>query len=346
MKVLLLLVLIVGTLAQLPTDSCSLCTALVNGLEDYVSLNNPRTKESLMNGLQKIQNDVCPHIWGNYLTAQQCSDYISLYGSYVVDLFLSEAQSSSICKALGLCQSSTSDADYKIVFPSITNQSIVYQTPFTKVITAGSQYFFKFFLGNPKFEEELLWVELLRGDKAGCTFSLEISNKTDFTRTVNCTEKTCKCAEEISHPGRGVWYYVSINTTQILNPTLGCSFGLKATLRPPVPPPHFLMIHGFGILLIILPILLCFFFCCCCCVCLKRRCRSKGCRFSRRCGKQQEQVETGAIAMQPINAAAAVPETAVPMGYYYVPTFAGSYVPLSQDAQPVAYPQFVPVQQE
>jgi len=345
--ILLVLFLFGAAFAQsIPTDSCSLCNVVVDGLEKYLLLHTAKTQENLLAGITKIKDNVCPNLPVNaYLTSQQCTDYLRLYGPYVVELFVANSDPSKICGSLGFCQDIGAPIIYNMIFPTITDESVEYIVPFTKMSLRGEQEFYKIFLGHPAFAtEEMLFVELLRKDREACSIAMEVTNKTKYLHTIICDKNTtnCKCNDPIPHPGRGVWYYITLTSVQMSNQSRDCSFSLRAMVHN-IPRPAFFAHARWSILAIILPVLCCLSLCCCCC-CLRRKCRKAGgCRWSRGCKKEV------ALDMQPmgVQQVQQVQQEAAPIGYYYVPsTFAGQYMPVPQGSQPMVYPQFIPVTQE
>jgi len=343
----LLSFLLLGAFAQIPTDACSLCTVVVDGLEAYV-VNHVKSKENLMQGLTKLQNEVCPKLPASnaYFTAQQCSDYVRLYGPYVVDLMVANSDPSKICSTLGLCEDPAGLNQYSIVFPTITDSEVEYDVPLTKIENRGQQFFYKVFLAHPSFaEDEFLSVQMQRTDIEACGIAMEITNKTRYLQTVMCDSNTtaCRCVDNIPFPGRGVWYYITVTSIRIYDGSKQCSFSLKATVQN-MSHGHYRVFHV-NIFTIILPILCCL---CCCCCCVRRRySRGYACRFGKCKRNVVQQTEQSSVAVDMQEMPSSVDQNATPMGYYYVPTsFAGSYIPVPQNAQPVAYPQFIPVQQQ
>jgi len=303
-----------------------------------------------MNGLTKLQSEVCPKLptTNAYFTAEQCSDYVRLYGPYVVDLFLANSDPSKICSTLGLCQDPSGLNQYSIVFPTITDNKVEFDVPLTKVENRGQQFFYKVFLGHPSFDEpDYLSVQMQRADIGACSIAMEVTNKTRYLQTVMCDSNTtsCRCVDTIPFPGRGVWYYITVTSNRIYDSSKQCAFSLKATVQH-IPSGHYRIFHV-SIFTLILPILLCCL--CCCCCCLRRRySRGYACRFGKVCKRSVvHQAEPSNVAVDMQEMSSPVDQNATPMGYYYVPTaFAGSYIPVPQNAQPVAYPQFIPVQQQ
>jgi len=201
------------------------------------------------------------------------------------------------------------------------------------------------FLANPSFlHEDMMAIELLRQDLSACSLALEVTNKTTYLYTTICSPSVtnCKCLDYVIHPGRGVWYYVTITAHQMFNESK-CSFQLKTVVQN-IPmterSAHFIAIP------ILLPILCCCSLLCCCCCIARRKCRQSGaCRWKcrRSCNKTDKSVQS--VDLQPMPNQAG---DAQPIGYYYVPNaFGGQYIAVSQDPQQqFAYPQFVTIPQE
>jgi len=358
MKVIILLgVFLLGVLSQkapvLPTDSCSLCTTVVDGLETFLAQKGfVKNKENVMKGIQEIENKICtalPQATSQGITKHECLDYLKLYAPYVVELFLANSDPSKICSGLGLCKepvSASSGTEYEVVFPTLKEHSVEYEVPVTKVAHIGEQFFYKMFLANPAFlHEDMMTVKLHRANEKSCSLAMEVTNKTTYLYTTICSPSVtdCKCLDYVIHPGRGVWYYVTITAHQMFNQS-SCAFSVKNTVQNiPMTERTYLHVSLFSIMF---PIICCLSLCCCCCFVAKRKCRQSGaCKWKcqKMCKKSDKSVS---VDLQPMPNQAG-DAAAAPIGYYYVPNnFGGQYFPVPQDAQPFVYPQFVAVQQE
>jgi len=333
-----------------PTDSCSMCTVMIDGLEIFLARRGLKTKDIIKKGLLEIERIVCPVLphdaVPDKITRQQCVDYVKLYGPYVSEMFLKNTDPSKICTGLGLCAGNVASSaiDFTVLMPNITEHTVQFEVE-TK-IENGDQLMYKMFLANPGFlHEDMMAIQLTKKDVSACSVAMEVSNKTTYMYTVICSPNitNCKCLDYVIRPGRGVWYYVTI-TPISRDSKKDCSITLKATVSN-IPMTQ-QWSHHFTLLPILLPVLCCTLCLCCCCMAVRRRCRKAGgCKW--KCQKVCKISDKAvAVDMQPIPNQAG-DATAIPMGYYYVPNaFGGQYIPVSQDAQPFAYPQFIPVQQE
>jgi len=319
---------------QLPTDACSLCNLVVDGLEKFVS--QKISKQEIIKQLDIINKEVCTKIPANsYVSSEECSAYVTLYGPYFIDMLLSSTQPNAVCSSMGLCVDDNDKGEkYDIIFPHITESSIEYDVKQTTLALGGEQSF-KMFLGSPCFlSDERLSIFLNKYEKDNCGFSMMVTNKTNYSYNAISPPTFNNCTDKIYHPGRGVWYYitVAVNEKTLTNSISDCSFSIKSTVKnvPHVNPTVNVVSHT-NILLVILFPLLCVSIALCCCCCARRRCKSK-CRAMKNC--QAIQLET---------LEAATP-TEPPVGYYYVPVGAGQYIQVPQNmmAQQLPYP----VQQE
>jgi len=198
--------LIFGVCAQ-ELEACGVCTTVVQSLEGF--LIQHATKQELLKELAAISARVCENVPEKIATKEQCQSYVNLYGPYTIDLLLSEQNTESICSTMGMC--TDSNTHYKVVFPSISADSINYA--FTEEnIVADSVFNYKMFLANPSFLAEdnyELKVQLIKS--SGCDITLKITNKTDFVQTEICKQDH-NCDLVIRNPGRGVWYFLTIST--------------------------------------------------------------------------------------------------------------------------------------
>jgi len=79
-------------------------------------------------------------------------------------------------------------------------------------ILANTGYNYKIFLANPTFLNTNGYELVVKVNQiVGCDVSLKITNKTNFVETDVCNKEK-NCNMNISKPGRGVWYYITINT--------------------------------------------------------------------------------------------------------------------------------------
>jgi len=293
------------------------------------------SQQEILKQLDNIDKEVCTKIPTNsYVSSDECSAYVTLYGPYFVDMLLSQVQPNAVCSSMGLCEDDNDKGEkYDIVFPHITEGSVEYDIKQT-ALPVGGEHSFKIFLGSPCFlVDERLSFFLNKYEKESCGFSMAITNKTNYNFNANCPSTFNNCSDKIYHPGRGVWYYITVAVNEKISDALAtCSFSIKSTVKnlPHVNPNTNSVSHANIALVILLP-LLCVSVALCCCCCARRRCKSK-CRMQRSQAIQLETME------------AATPTVEHPVGYYYVPVGAGQYVQVPQNmmAQPFAYP----VQQE
>jgi len=320
---------------QLPTDACSLCTLVVDGLEKFVS--QKISKQEILKQLDIIDKEVCTKIPTNsYVSSEECSAYVTLYGPYFIDMLLSSTQPDAVCSSMGLCEDSNDKGEkYDIVFPHINEGSVEYDIKQT-ILPLGGEHSFKMFLGSPCFlVDERLAIFLNKFERDSCGFSMMVTNKTNYSRNIVSPSTFNDCGDRIYHPGRGVWYYITVAVNEKTSDSSStCSFSVKSTVKniPHVNPTVNVVSHTNILLIIALP-LLCVSVALCCCCCARRRCKSK-CRAMQNCK---------AIQLETMEAATPT-EQVQPVGYYYVPVGAGQYVQVPQNmmAQQLPYP----VQQE
>lgn len=337
MKVFLLLALIATSVAQQEWGTCSFCNFVVNNLAGYAS--KTVTKQDLLNTLTSVSKEVCPKMPKEFISAEECSSSISLYGPYAIDMILSQMEPAQICGNLKLCEAG-SDASYTVLFPTIDpkNEQVTYNFTQKDVKTKDQKFYYRMFLGSPAFlDQETLTVYL--SDNENVEFDFLVFNKQQFKYDVDCPAQSgVDCTVLAARPGRGIWYYVEITAKSFLynNAT---QFNLSAVVQNEVITNGVVMhqrtTHLIPIFLPILVIAACL--CCCCCVRRRRACK----RACRRQPQQESKEVQVAVDMQEM--------TQMPvMGYYYPPNgqmpFVPQYVPVSVQQMP--QPVFVPVQQE
>jgi len=329
MRVFLLLALFVGTFAQnIPTDSCSLCTLLVDGLESKVG--EKVSKADLMNQLDIIQSQVCTKIpaENQFLTPQQCVTYVRLYGPYVVELLLENTKTSAVCTTLGLCQDTTDGDQYDMILPTITDYMVEYDVKDTQVSSVGQQFRYKMFLGTPPFSgEDVLSVHIKKNVPKACSLKLELTNKSTEHPYTSATKD---CYTTVMNPGSGVWYYLTIEALE-LNAT--CTFSVKSTIKQaifvnPLPARSvvgIVLLPGIFMIAAVVAAL------CCCCAIRRRKCKSQ-------CNMKTQQTDVKSVELAPMQ------QTQTPVGYFYVPA-TGQYVQVPQVPQQMAYPEYYVVQE-
>jgi len=326
--------LCLGAFAQendIPTG-CSLCNIVVDGIESLIA--EKLSKDDLLNQLANINNNICPKIPSNsYLSSEECSSYVTLYGPYFIDMLLSSTQPDDVCSSLGFCQNSNSEV-FDIVFPRINDKIVEYDVK-QSTLVLGQEYGYKIFLGSPSFlVDERLSICLNKYEKDICGFSMAVTNKTNYNNLVVAPPAYNNGTAKIYHPGRGVWYYFTVSVNEKLDDSLpACTYSIKSTIKniPKIVPIGPNSMHANIVPIILLP-LLCLSVILCCCCCARRRCKSR-CRMQKAQDVQLEVME-------------AAPQTAaLPVGYYYVPVGPGQYVQVPQNSQPVVYPEYT-VQQE
>jgi len=202
--------LLAGIHAQVATEmgACGICTMVVNTLEE--SLGKAVTKETLMSELAAISARVCDNVPSKIATKEQCTSFVSLYGPYTIDMLLSDTKPASVCSTIGMCDA-TNTPSYQLLFPTISSEHITYSVTEDNVL-ADTVYNYKMFLANPTFLEKNGYELSVNVNQiTGCDVALKLTNKTNFVETDTCNkEKNCKM--NISKPGRGVWYYITITT--------------------------------------------------------------------------------------------------------------------------------------
>jgi len=301
------------------------------------------TKQDLLTALTSVSNEVCPKMPADYISAEECSSFISLYGPYAVDMILSQTEPTQICGNLQLCDSG-SDPSYTVLFPTIDqqNEQVTYTFNQKDVQTKGQKFYFRIFLGNPAFlDQETLTVAL--SEDINVNFDLLVTNKKEFQSEVDCPAQSgTDCNVFTANPGRGVWYYFEITAKSFMYDN-ATEFTLTATVQNEVITNEGAVLamqhqaHVFPIVLPVLVVALCLFLCCCCGIRRRRRqCqrRNPQCQLP---STQQVAVDMQEMAQMPT----------MPMGYYYAPNgqmpYMPQYVPVAMQNMP--QPVFIPVAQ-
>jgi len=285
-----------------------------------------------MNELDTIKSQVCAKIPQgiDFLTPQQCTTYIELYGPYAIDLLMENTKTSAVCNTLGLCQDSNEADKYQIILPTILSYMVEYDVKQT-VISSNGLFQYKMFLGTPPFPEtEYFYVEVFSG--AGCSLNVELSNKS-IEQPYYYKSKSGFIS--VMKPGRGVWYYLTVGADELQGNNT-CSFSVKSTVQPL----SYIPTYGSRSIIVISPIIFIVValaaLCCCCCAIRRRKCKSK-------CRAQQSVNNDLALDVKSVELAQM--QTPTPVGYFYVPA-TGQYVQVPQIPQQMAYPEYYVVQQE
>jgi len=286
--------------------ACGLCTFVVSSLESYASTKT--TKEQLNQYIKTAANQVCEKIPSDFISRQECTSFIELYGPYTVDMVLSNTAPLSVCSNLGMC--ATSDQTFDLIFPVITNDRVIYSVSQSNVQHKGQKFFYKMFLGNPSFlSGDSLTLRLLGNKDFNMGFEI-VNKEKHFDEVVQCPLGThMSCSSYVSSPGRGVWYFVTVTVGDFAaNHTVtNAHFNLTAIIQSQMEFDHNMDFpfsnksHKTRVWTFIVPIII-FALCLTCCCALRRRCK-------RSCEQRKfQQVELEA-----------------PVGYYYPPPPQGQY---------------------
>jgi hypothetical protein len=202
------ILLLASTLAQSlengSLEPCSVCTLLVETLEEQFT--TEITKAQMMEKLSLVSKTVCENVPSEIVSQQKCNSFVSLYGPYTIDLILSNVQPQEICSALKVC----GDPTFEFLFPSIEENQLTYSAS-EKNFKAESEFKYKIFLGALQFLDDMSYGLSLKVNKiADCDISIKITNRTDYVETDSCSHNG-ECNIDISKPGMGVWYYITIN---------------------------------------------------------------------------------------------------------------------------------------
>jgi len=275
-----------------------MCTMVVDLLETQDQY--AETKNDWINQLLTIADEVCANVPQAVASPTQCKSYFELNAPYMVDLILSDSKSESVCKAIGVCTQPEDSTQYKLVFPTINEQQISYLVE-EKEITKDTEFNYKLFLGNPSFlHNDSYELAIQLNQIVGCEVNLKITNKTSFVQTESCNSEK-NCSMDISQPGRGVWYYVTVHAK--MNGDTA-SFSFNATERNEttgywiyVSSRHRFNAQRFAVILCVT-----FSSVCLLCFCISR------CMFSKRTRRYKQQQQSYApIMMQ------SIPETMISM---------------------------------
>lgn len=275
-----------------------MCTLVVDLLETQDSALG--SKNDWIKELLTIADEVCANVPQAVASPAQCKSYFELNAPYMVDLILSNSKSESVCKTIGVCNEPEDSTRYKLVFPTINEQQISYLVE-EKEITKDTEFNYKLFLGNSSFlDNDSYQLNIQLNQIIGCEVTLKVTNKTTFVQSESCNSER-NCSMDISQPGRGVWYYVTVHTKMDGDTA---SFSFNATERNEttsywiyVSSHHRFNAQRFAFILCVT-----FSSVCCLCWCISR------CMFSKRTRRYKHQQRGYApIIMQPI------PETMVPI---------------------------------
>jgi len=278
-----------------------------------------------------VAKEVCEKIPKEVITLEQCTAFVHLYGPYTVDMVLSKSSPVEICGSLKLCDADS--ADYQLIYPVIGSDSVVYKLQQDNVKKAAV-YRYRIFLGSPSFlDEETLTVAL--DESENVDFQLTVSNKSSFTREQGCAGRAhMSCSVYTTAPGRGVWYYITVQNTQMRNNRTS-HFILTATVQNEIAVQITVGMNQTRAFPVFFPVII-FALCICCLCAAKRRCQKK-----KMAAANAESAHV-AVDMQEISA----PAQGV-VGYYYVapqtgfPSMQHPYmqVPMQNLPQPVFFPQ-------
>jgi hypothetical protein len=294
------LALTVAFVAAVDNGACSLCN-MVEELLDTQSLAY-KTQEEWTNHLLSIADKVCANVPETIASPAECKSYIELNAPYMVEIILSpmndDEERESICRIIGVCVEPVDSKEYKLVYPTINENRISYLVE-EKEITKDTEFNYKLFLGHPKMlNNDSYELEIELHSVIGCEVHMKVTNKTTFVEATSCNEEK-NCTMQISEPGKGLWYYITVRTTLTAE---SASFALNATERNEIIPEFFYATsrHGFNGERFTLILCMTFSLLCTLCLCISR------CMFTKRPVRFNQQ-QYAHMVMQPI------PETAIPM---------------------------------
>jgi len=188
-------------------EPCSLCTAVVNTLEEFATEAIPRAQ--LMDKLSLVSEMVCAHVPNTILSQDKCNSFVALYGPYTIDLLLANVKPQEICSNLGICDDSSSPK-YEILFPTIQEDRVIYSA-IQKDLNAETKFHYKIFLGTPQFlNNQTYALDVQVNNITDSGISLQVTNRTDYVETDECNTGT-PCKLHVSKPGMGVWYYITLS---------------------------------------------------------------------------------------------------------------------------------------
>jgi len=309
-------------------------------LEQYAS--KSITKQDLLNALNSVSKEVCGKIPKDFISQEQCTSFVSLYGPYTVDMILSQSKPSEICGSLKLCDSGV---EYQLLYPVIGPNSVVYRVQQDNGIKKGASYHYRLFLGSPAFlDEETLTVGVSESDNVD--FQLIVSNKTSYTRDSQCFGLAhMDCTVYTTAPGRGVWYYITLKTTQVRNGT--AQFNLTATVQNEI------IMDGADFEFVIadksrvrlLPVIFPMFLLalCVCCLCAARRRCKRTCKNTvvsddkSQVAVDMQEMPTGVMGQQDMVGYYYYSQNGVATAYPVMPKYV--QVPLQSAPQAVYVPQ-------
>jgi hypothetical protein len=191
--------LVLFAFGQVPLEPCGVCSTIVQDLAGW--------EGGLEEKISSMGSTVCSGFSEELVTYEKCTSFVSLFAPYVVDLLLSE-KPEEICSILGACDSES--PSYKILFPQVEEKKVIYSIT-EKDIEADSDFRYKIFLGKFPFLNNSTYSLGVRVNKiAESDISIKVTNKKDYVETNVCSNNG-ECHIDISKPGMGVWYYITVN---------------------------------------------------------------------------------------------------------------------------------------
>jgi len=184
-------------------EMCSLCTLVEDTIEGIIDNSVEKLDPE---HIEFLSEKICLNI-PNEETKEQCTSFITLFGPEIMEAIISKMDPKKICSTLELCESSS--PHYKIILPSIRNDSLVYITKESE-IKQETKFYYKIYLPNETFLSNqtsslLVFVE----DVEDAVVSIKVTDKSTKVSTDSCKPGTI-CNVGILHPGKMVWFYFDL----------------------------------------------------------------------------------------------------------------------------------------
>lgn len=205
---------------NLEDEVCTLCTLVEDTIERIV---DDSVKKLDLGQLEILSEKICLNIL-NKETKEQCFSFISLFGPKIIEAIISKMDPKKICSTLEVCESDS--PHYKIILPTIRNDSLVYITKESE-IKQETKFYYKIYLPNETFLSNhtsslLVFVE----DVEDAEVSIKVTDKSTRVSTDSCKPGTI-CNVGILYPGKMVWFYFDLE----VKPNEDASFKLRAVAQ-------------------------------------------------------------------------------------------------------------------
>jgi len=189
---------------QVALEPCAVCSVIVEHLASQVTKEADKWAEKL----PSVSSSVCSPFASDSLSYEKCTSFVSLFAPYAVDLLLSEIKPEEVCGTLGVCEKPNS-LNYELLLPQIEDNKITYSLE--KKFDETAQFRYRVFLGRFSFLDNSTYsLDVRVNSIADADISIKMTNNKDYVETRRCGV-TEECHIEISKPGMGLWYFITVN---------------------------------------------------------------------------------------------------------------------------------------